>query len=91
MRQLTQLVPDPNVFVQLEPEELAGKLLFVLRKTPPPMGKYHLGNLMREFWMTAPGQPHPYASFRDHAAIELAVAAPRRLARCPRLARGFAR
>jgi uncharacterized protein (TIGR02391 family) len=74
MREITQLVPDPNVLVKLEPEELAGKLLFVLRKQTPHAGKYHLGNLMREFWMTTPGQRHPYESFNDHGLIELAIA-----------------
>ncbi len=73
MREITQLVPDPNVLVKLEPEELAGKLLFVLRKRTSDNGKYHLGNLLTELWMTAPGQRHPYES-SDHKLIELAIA-----------------
>jgi uncharacterized protein (TIGR02391 family) len=73
VREITQFVPDPNVLVNLEPEELAGKLLFVLRKRTPYAGKYHLGNLMREFWMTTPPLRHPYES-SDHALIELAIA-----------------
>jgi hypothetical protein len=74
VREITQLVPDWNVLVNLEPEELAGKLLFVLRKSTPYGGKYHLGNLMREFWMTTPPIKHPYESAKDHALIELAIA-----------------
>jgi uncharacterized protein (TIGR02391 family) len=74
VREITQLVPDWNVLVNLEPEELAGKLLFVLRKRTPYGGKYHLGNLMREFWMTTPPIKHPYESAKDHALIELAIA-----------------
>ena len=74
MREITQLVPDWNVLVNLEPEELAGKLLFVLRKRTPYGGKYHLGNLMREFWMTTPPIKHPYESAQDRALIELAIA-----------------
>ena len=73
MREITQLVPDWNVLVNLEPEELAGKLLFVLRKRTPYGGKYHLGNLMREFWMTTPPIKHPYESAQDRALIELAI------------------
>jgi uncharacterized protein (TIGR02391 family) len=74
VREITQLVPDPNVLVNLEPEELAGKLLFVLRKETSYGGKYHLGNLMRELWMTTPPHRHPYESAKDHALIELAIA-----------------
>lgn len=71
--EISQLVPDPSVLVKLEPEELAGKLLFVLRKKTSNAGKHHLGNLMREFWITTPGHRHPYES-SDHALIELAIA-----------------
>jgi hypothetical protein len=71
--EITQLIPDPNVLVKLEPEELAGKLLFVLRKKTSNAGKHHLGNSMREFWITTPGHRHPYES-SDHALVELAIA-----------------
>jgi hypothetical protein len=74
MRELTQLVPDWNVLVKLEPEELAGKLLFVLRKHRAIDGKYHLGNLMREFWLPTAPHHHPYDSSNDHGLIDLAIA-----------------
>jgi hypothetical protein len=73
MYEITQLVPDPNVLVKLEPEELAGKLLFILRRQAPFAGKYHLGNLMRGLWMTQPGHRHPYEA-SDHALVNLAIA-----------------
>jgi hypothetical protein len=73
LHEITQLVPDVAVLVKLEPEELAGKLPLVLRRKKSPYGKFHLGNLMREFWITQPGHWHPYES-SDHALIGLAIA-----------------
>jgi hypothetical protein len=37
MIQLYQAIPDPDLLLALEPEELAAKLLFLLRQRGPPV------------------------------------------------------
>ncbi len=46
MIQLYQAIPDPDLLLALEPEELATKLLFLLRQRGEPM--FHPGNLQNE-------------------------------------------
>lgn len=46
MIQLYQAIPDPDLLLALEPEELAAKLLFLLRQRGEPM--FHPGNLQNE-------------------------------------------
>jgi uncharacterized protein (TIGR02391 family) len=48
MLQLPQAIPDPNLLLALEPEELAAKLLFLLRQRGEPM--FHPINLQGEVW-----------------------------------------
>jgi uncharacterized protein (TIGR02391 family) len=71
MYELTQTIPDPNILVGLEPEELAAKLLFVLQKRRS--ADLHLSNLLLELWPSIPGQQHPYASC-DRGLIDVAIA-----------------
>ena len=47
MYQLLTAIPDADVLLALEPEELAAKILFLLRKTSNP-DKLHVGNLTSE-------------------------------------------
>jgi uncharacterized protein (TIGR02391 family) len=47
MMQLTTAIPDPDVVLALEPEELAGKLLFLLRSRPDGH-LFHPGHLKSE-------------------------------------------
>ena len=57
MLQLRQTIPDPDVLLALEPEELAAKLLFLIRNRSDLGGRYHAGNLENELWHDVPGQP----------------------------------
>ena len=40
MLQLRQTIPDPDVLLALEPEELAAKLLFLIRNRSDLDGRY---------------------------------------------------
>jgi len=52
MRELYQTIPDPDVVLSLEPEELGGLLLHLLlnrnEDLPPPKGLFHPSNLVAE-------------------------------------------
>lgn len=52
MRELYATVPDPDAVLALEPEELGGLVLRLLRNRnedfPPPNGMFHPGNLIAE-------------------------------------------
>jgi uncharacterized protein (TIGR02391 family) len=48
MKELTQAVPDVNVVLSLEPEELGSKLLFLLRKRREHT--FRLATIVSEFW-----------------------------------------
>ncbi len=45
MLQLRQTIPDPEALLALEPEELAAKLLFLIRGRSDLGARYHPGNL----------------------------------------------
>lgn len=45
MSWLAVAIPDPDVLLALEPEELGAKLIFVLRKQGNG-NSFHLGNLL---------------------------------------------
>ena len=49
--------PRPRRVLALEPEELAAKLLFLIRNRSNLDGRYHAGNLENELWHDVPGQP----------------------------------
>jgi hypothetical protein len=50
MKELYAEIPDPDVVLALEPEELGGKLLFLLKRhcATNNRGTFHPGNLISE-------------------------------------------
>src|SRR5580704_16133717 len=72
MFQLPQVIPDPNVLLALEPEELAAKLLFLIRKRQDLGTRYHASNLADEVWHQVPG--HPSYPRERQGDISLALA-----------------
>lgn len=69
MRQLIQTIPDPDLLLALEPEELAAKMLFLFRQRDEPM--FHLGNLQGELWgFSSSGQ----ASYPQQRRKEIGLA-----------------
>jgi hypothetical protein len=72
MFQLLQAIPDPDVLLALEPEELAAKLLFLIRNRPDLGARFHAGNLADEIWNQNLDQPS-YPRERE-ADISLAMA-----------------
>jgi hypothetical protein len=57
MNELPEAIPDFRVLLELSPEELASKILFILRNRNA--GMFHPGNLQSELWArTATGLPH---------------------------------
>jgi hypothetical protein len=73
MYELAQVIPDAGVLLQLEPEELGAKLLFLLRKRRFQNGMFSSASLFRELWprTTMPGQTTPYPPDKRDA-LELA-------------------
>jgi hypothetical protein len=72
MRQLLQVIPDPDVLLRLEQEELAAKLLLLLRARPDLGARYHAANLADELWHQNIGQlSYPR---EQQADIRLAIA-----------------
>lgn len=57
MLQLRPAIPNPNVPLACGPEDLAAKLLFLIRSRPDLGARYHAGNLDNELWLDVPGQP----------------------------------
>jgi hypothetical protein len=49
MREIIQAIPDVTAFLALEAEELASKILFLVRRRPDA-GMFHPGNLKGEIW-----------------------------------------
>ena len=74
MIELTQAVPDSDVLLAMEPEELGAKLLFLLRKRAI-RGPFILSNFILELWPynPMPGQASPYPANRKDE-IDLALA-----------------
>lgn len=76
MRELTQIIPDVDALLTMEPEVLGAKMLFLLRKRASHSGeKFHAGNLNGELWHNSnlPGVAHPYSQSRRDQ-IDLAIA-----------------
>jgi uncharacterized protein (TIGR02391 family) len=71
---LPQAVPDPDVLLAMEPEELGAKLLFLLRKETN-RAPFILSNFILELWSynLVPGQAPPYPTAR-RGEIDLALA-----------------
>lgn len=77
MLELLNDVPDPQVLISLEPEELGSKLLFLLRKRTFQNNLFHPNNLESEIWQTPPypGQEGRYSGhLRDAISLALAEA-----------------
>ena len=55
MRELIAAIPDSNALLELEPEELGAKMLFLLRARREE--KFHPGSLLNEMWIDRYGHP----------------------------------
>lgn len=77
MRELVQLIPDPDVLLKLAPEELGGTVLFILRKrwNPPAVFRFHPSNFINELW-NLPNYSGPLATYPSMKSeqIDLAIA-----------------
>jgi len=68
MRELAQVIPDPQILLSLETEELAGKMLFLFRKQlgNRKSSEVHfiLSNMLSELWrdtyLPNEGPPYPF-------------------------------
>lgn len=58
MIELFQRIPDAETVLALEPEELAGIVLFILRQRYPADTQFHLGNIAIEFDNQSQSTPH---------------------------------
>jgi len=74
MYELVQAIPNADVLLALEPEELGAKILFLLRKRKLQNDAFHPSNLIGELWAQSfiPGHQTPYPT-QKRAAIELAL------------------
>ena len=68
MYELAKAIPDVEVLLALEPEDLGAKLLFLLRKRPLQGNKFMPEQLNAELWPQSylPGQQTAYPSDRRH-------------------------
>lgn len=71
MHELTQAIPDADVLLKLEPEELGAKLLFLLRKRSFQRDMFMPGNLNGELWPQSyiPGQQTAYPREKRDAIV----------------------
>src|SRR5258708_18949516 len=70
MNELPRIIPDVQMLLALTPEELAEKMLFLLKKRND--AKFHPGNLQKELWgHFTSGQPQ-YPRHRENE-INLAL------------------
>jgi uncharacterized protein (TIGR02391 family) len=74
MYELSQVIPDVEVLLALEPEELGAKLLFLLRRRTFQRSMFMPDQLIAELWpsSTIPGHQTPYSSNRREA-IDIAL------------------
>ena len=74
MWQLVEAVPDADVVVSLEPEELGAKLLFLLRAYPPqqPYNMFYPSSLIAEIWLSR-NDGRPTYPRRREAEINVAL------------------
>ena len=73
MLQLRQTI-SADVLLALEPEELAAKLLFLIRNRSDLGGRYHAGNLENELWHDVPGQPSYPRGRQNEISLAMAEA-----------------
>jgi len=71
MHELVQILPDVNILLELEPEIVASKLLFLVRKRFGT-AKFHPPNLNAEPWPSSvyPGQETPWPRSKQTAVTE---------------------
>jgi uncharacterized protein (TIGR02391 family) len=75
MNELVRAIPDADVLLTLEPEELGAKLLFLLRKRNPLNVAFNPSNLNGELWPFSPLQEPPYPQQRkDEIGLALSEA-----------------
>jgi uncharacterized protein (TIGR02391 family) len=72
MIQLATAFPDPQVLLALEPEELAAKMLFLIRGRSD-VAQFNIGNLRSELWNQSLAVPSSYAQHLK-PEIDLALA-----------------
>jgi hypothetical protein len=72
MIQLPKAIPDPDVLLALEPEELGAKILFLIRSRHDA-AMFNVVNLRNELWNTnhSGGPQYPYERKKE---IDLALA-----------------
>jgi uncharacterized protein (TIGR02391 family) len=70
MRELPKVIPDVNVLLDLEPEELAAKMLFLLRARSED--SFHPHNLTSELWPSSSSVQPDYPRDKQHG-VELAL------------------
>ncbi|MGH9360171.1 MAG: TIGR02391 family protein [Terriglobia bacterium] len=76
MFELTRAIPDVEVLIALEPEELAAKLLFLIRQRRFQNDKFNPSNLRLELWQRlSPTQEPPYPQrLQDDVGLALSEA-----------------
>jgi uncharacterized protein (TIGR02391 family) len=82
MEELPREIPDVNLLLALEPEELGAKILFFLKRRltsfgrAPSNGQFHIGNLEGELWQpsTNLNQPVYPRGRRDEIGVALSEA-----------------
>src|SRR5437667_10609307 len=74
MQELLTVIPDVQMLLALSPEELAAKMLFLLRKRGGE--KFHIGNLYNELWQQhseyGPNQQPQYPRDKE-PAVNIAI------------------
>lgn len=73
MHELPRVIPDVQMLLALTPEELAAKMLFLLRKRSEAM--FHPGNLQNELWgHVGSNQPQYPREYENEISLALAEA-----------------
>lgn len=73
MNELPRVIPDVQMLLALPTEELAAKMLFLLRKRGDAI--FHPGNLHNELWGShGPNQPHYLRQHENEVGLALAEA-----------------
>ena len=79
MYELATAIPDPQMLLTLEPEELGAKMLFLLRKRQERTNQtsdFHLSNLLGELSQrnAMPGQSSPYSGMQREVGLAMSEA-----------------
>lgn len=75
MRELATVISDADVLLRLTPEELGGKLLFLIRKRAQPVNKFSPYNFSLELWHPAAQGNQLYPErLREQITLALAEA-----------------